>query len=194
MPLKVNAQALRGPIAKATSHPLRVVAFSLMAERPTSAKEVAEYTGEPEGNAAYHVRELKKLKVIEEVNSEARRGATEVWFRAVRRPLVTTEEWADFTPQERDDFSSWILLWAMMDVERSRNAGVFDLRPERHLSRNPMNLDEQGWQKLAALMDQALEASMEIQAEANERMATEGTEGFPCYATMMTFEAASPGH
>jgi DNA-binding transcriptional ArsR family regulator len=190
---KGKALSINEKLVRAASHPIRVAAFSMMAERSTSPAEVAKAIDEEVSNVGYHVRQLEKLEMIELVDTKQRRGATEHFYRAIERPLVTADEWARFDQDERAGFSTYIVQAAMMDIARALAAGTFDRRDDRHLSRTPMILDQQGWEDAVQLHADTLYRSLEIQAEATARMAGTEEERLHVYSQIYLFEAPPPG-
>jgi DNA-binding transcriptional ArsR family regulator len=197
MPTKRAAPSTVGErLLRAASHPLRIKAFSVMAERPASPKEIAAELGEDVSNVNYHVGELKTLNLIEVVEEETggkRRGATEHFYRAIERPMINTEDWSQLPLRERVAFSTWIVQLAMLDISRAMEEGTFDGRVDRHLSRAPLLVDEQGWQELSDLEDEALDRRLEIQAKSAERMNRGGGSGISVFAFSTMFEGPRAG-
>jgi DNA-binding transcriptional ArsR family regulator len=178
-------------LLRAASHPLRIKAFSVLAERPASPKEIAVELEEDVSNVSYHVRELKALGLIEVVEEETggkRRGATEHFYRAIQRPMISTEDWSKLPQPERVSFSTWIVQLAMLDIARALEEGTFDARDDRHLSRAPLLVDEDGWDELAELEDEALDRRLEIQARSADRMNRTGEAGISVFAFAAMFE------
>jgi hypothetical protein len=78
-------------------------------------------------------------------------------------------------------------------VEQSAESGGFE-RPDAHLTRQPLRLDQQGWSELSGLVLQLLDRANEIEAESHERLAKADHEGeFEAGLVMMLFEAVSGG-
>jgi DNA-binding transcriptional ArsR family regulator len=151
-------------------HPVRVQALTILTERTASPKEISDELLEPLGTVAHHVRELQKLGLIELVREEPRRGAVEHYFRGKRRPLLSTEEWDELSLKDREQFSILILQLTLTDAAKALNAGTLDARTDRHLSRIPLELDEQGWREITEIQNTALTAILKAQAEATARL------------------------
>jgi hypothetical protein len=60
------------------------------------------------------------------------------------------------------------------DLDRAVEDGTLDARPDRHLTRLPVELDEQGWRQLMAIHHQTFIASLAIEAESAERLQRTG--------------------
>ena len=176
-------------LVKVIAHPLRVQALSVLTERPASPKELSAELGAPVGNISYHVRELEQVGLIELVDEKKRRGAVEHFYRAIARPLLSAEEWERLSLDDRQGFSTWVIQLLLVDASRALAAGTFDARGDRHLSRTPLLVDEQGWHELVAIKASALEDVLEVQAASAARLsAADGEEGIPTVAAMTLFE------
>jgi hypothetical protein len=174
-------------LIKAMSHPFRAMALTVLSERVASPKELSEELDEQLHRAAYHVRVLKELGCIEEVATKQRRGATEHYYRAVERSVLWGRYWAEVPMPAREGFAASVIRNSFTDSATAFDAGTFEARPDRHLSRTPLLLDEEGWLALTKLYDETLDATLEIQAESAERM-SRGEPGIHVEAVQMCFE------
>ncbi|HEX6457099.1 MAG TPA: winged helix-turn-helix domain-containing protein [Solirubrobacterales bacterium] len=170
---------------------MRIKALTILTERVASPKEIAKAIGEPKpGNVSHHVRVLEKYGLVEEVDTKQRRGATEHFFRAVQRPTVWNLE--ALTREEREEFSAFIIACMNGDFVAALESGSLDERTDRHLSRTPLQLDEQGYLDLVADQDRALERSLEIQAESDERRSQSGEEAMAISSHIAVFPMPKP--
>ncbi|MBX5469796.1 MAG: helix-turn-helix transcriptional regulator [Thermoleophilaceae bacterium] len=177
-------------LVKALAHPLRSRLLAILNERVASPNELAKELGEPLGVVAYHVRTLLQLKAIELVRTEPRRGAVEHYYRATMRPYFTGKNWTELPESLRQSISGSTLSLVWEDVQKATASGGFDSRPDRHLSRTPLVLDEQGWQELGKLLADVVERALELQAESAARLAESGEEGFSTKLEIMHFPSA----
>jgi DNA-binding transcriptional ArsR family regulator len=150
---KKNVEPL---IAKAFAHPLRVRILSVLNERVASPNLLSKELDESLNLVSYHVRVLEKYGCIELVETKPRRGATEHFYRATKRQLLSDPEWARFEGLE-----------------------------DRHLSRTPMVLDDRGWKDVATLLTETVEQLAEIQALALKRLEKSGEQGTPSQVEML---------
>jgi len=93
-------------------NPIQLRALTILTQRVASPTEIAVDLGLTKagaGTVSYHIRELEAAGFVEEVRAEPRRGAVEHFFRAVKRPIVTAEEAAEWTQDQREEFktSGW---------------------------------------------------------------------------------------
>lgn len=72
-------------LLKAMAHPLRARALPLFAESTLSPVQVAKRLDVDVSHLAYHIRVLRKLGLIELVETRQRRGALEHFYRATDR-------------------------------------------------------------------------------------------------------------
>jgi AcrR family transcriptional regulator len=80
------------------------------------------------------------------------------------------EAWAQMSLAERQDLSRLIGRIISGELDLALETGTFDDRLDRHLTRMPLLVDEQGWRQLAAIHARALNESIEVQTEATERL------------------------
>jgi DNA-binding transcriptional ArsR family regulator len=157
-------------LVKALNHPVRAKALTILSDRIASPKEISEEIDVPLSNVSYHVRVLDELGLVEIMEEESVRGSVAHFYKAVERPLIDNPDWEKLDPKVRTAFSGYIIETLMSDAARSLQAGIFDRRENRHLSRTPVLLDEKGWRKVIAIQGKALEQTLKEQAAATTRM------------------------
>jgi hypothetical protein len=140
------------------------------------------------GHVGYHVRKLQQLEVIELVDERPVRGAVEHFYRAIERPVVTEEEFAGQSVEEREVFTRYILQLLVADIARAMDGHTFDARVNRVITRTPMLVDEDGFQELSELHTEVFERTMEIQARSAERLTTSDEDGISTVSSSMFFE------
>jgi DNA-binding transcriptional ArsR family regulator len=188
MPPASTTASMETTLAAIVAHPTRARAFSILAERTASPVEIAQEIGKDVGHVGYHVRKLLQLDLIELVDERPVRGAVEHFYRAIERPVVTEEEFAGQSIEEREVFTRYILQLLVADIARAMDGHTFDGRASRVITRTPMLVDEDGFQELSELHTEVLERTMEIQARSAERMTKSGEEGISTSASSMFFE------
>jgi DNA-binding transcriptional ArsR family regulator len=164
-------------LVRALAHPLRVRLLTLLNQQVASPSELAQLVHEPLGRVAYHVRLLADLGAVELVETKPRRGAVEHYYRALMRPWFREADWEQLPASLRSSISAALLRQIWEEMAESVQNDSFDGRKDRHLSRTPLVLDDEGFRALGALMDQLLEQALELQAESAQRIAQGGTPG-----------------
>ena len=176
-------------LVKALGHPLRTQILTILNERVASPNELSKETGEPLGNVSYHVRLLADLDCVELVKTEPRRGAVEHYYKATVPPWFDKSAWKHMPKSLRGSVSNSVLGVVIEDAVTAVRTGAFDTRPDRHLSRAPLMLDDEGWEELAGLLDDLLERAMELKAQSANRAVENGTEDelIPCSLVLMHY-------
>jgi DNA-binding transcriptional ArsR family regulator len=180
-------------LVKALSHPLRMQLLSLLDGNVASPVELATRLGEPIGNVSYHIRMLAELELIELVSTTPRRGAIEHHYRAVERPFLTDEQWARIPQGTRKGVSASVIEHIVSDLRAALVDDALDARADRHLSRLPLVVDEQGWSDLMTTLAETLDRAFEIQAESAARLVESDEEGFAAEVAIAGFEPAKRG-
>jgi DNA-binding transcriptional ArsR family regulator len=176
-------------LAKALAHPLRSHILTILNERVASPVELARDLGESLGVVTYHVRALEELDCAELVRTAQRRGATEHYFRATKRPFLSAEDWGRLPRSARRSISDVGLRLIVEDAAAAMAAETFDSRADRHLSRSPLLLDEQGWDDLTAALARVLDEASQIASASEERLRGSDARGIPTRLMLLHFEA-----
>lgn len=154
---------------KAMSHPLRVRILAMLDERRASPNQLAGWLGASLGTVAYHVRTLLQLGLIELVDETRVRGAVEHHYRAVTRPFVSAEAWAQATPVAKQAAVGSSLEVIGEYARLSAAAGGFD-RSDAQLRRVLLKLDTRGFAQLSKTCEKLLERVEKIEADAAKRL------------------------
>jgi DNA-binding transcriptional ArsR family regulator len=179
-------------VAKAFAHPLRVQILTVLNEKVASPNMLAQQLDESLNLVAYHVRVLEKYDCIELVDTKQRRGATEHFYRAIRRQFLSDEQWSKMPASLRPGVAGAVFKAVFEDIEDASKAGTLEDVDDIHLSRTPMVLDPQGWSEVSATLKSALDRLLAIQSETSERIAETGEPGQVAKVHLMHFR--SPRH
>jgi len=178
-------------VAKAFAHPLRVQILIILNEKVASPNMLAQQLDESLNLVAYHVRVLEKYDCIELVDTKQRRGATEHFYRATRRQLLSDDQWAQMPASLRPGMAEAILKSIFEDIETASKSGMLDQVDDVHVTRTPMVVDQKGWSDVSTLLQDSLDRLLEIQAEASQRMADSKEEGRLAKVHLLHFESPS---
>jgi DNA-binding transcriptional ArsR family regulator len=170
------------------SHPVRARALTILADREASPVEISRELGMGASHVAYHVRLLHEEGLIELTEETPRRGSIEHRYRAVFPPELTDDEYAALTAEERSKFSRLIFSFAAADASCAFSAGSFADRPDHHISRMPLQVDEEGWKDLRDLYEETLRAAYRIKRESGDRLTEAGMTGTSVLAFTTFFE------
>jgi DNA-binding transcriptional ArsR family regulator len=159
-------------LVKAMSHPLRVRILAMLDERQASPNQLAGWLGASLGTVAYHVRTLLQLGLIELVDETRVRGAVEHHYRAVPRPTVTADAWAQASPVAKQAAVGSSLEVIAEYARISAAAGGFD-RPDAQLRRALLRLDARGFAQLSKACEKLLGQMEKIEADAAKRIGSD---------------------
>src|SRR3954451_12652726 len=179
-------------IVKALSHPLRMRILTRLNEGVASPNEMAKEFDESLPLVSYHVRILRELDCIELVSTTPRRGAIEHHYRALTRPFLDDDDWAQLPPSARTAVSNTVLTKAIGDVREAVAAGTFDDRTDRHLSFSSLLLDEEGWRGLTERLSGVLDWAIGEQANSAARRQS-GEAEVRARMTILAYSAPPPG-
>jgi DNA-binding transcriptional ArsR family regulator len=180
-------------LAKALSHPMRTRILAILNERVASPNELAELLGERLPNVSYHVRALLDLGCIELVSTAQRRGAIEHYYRALVRPFFSDKDWKRLPRSGRQAVTDLTLQMVWNETSAAVKKGTFESRADRHLSRAPLRLDEQGWKEINELLAKTLGRCEDIAARSGRRLDKSDSEAMETLLVMMHFETAPEG-
>jgi DNA-binding transcriptional ArsR family regulator len=178
-------------LAKALSHPMRTRILTILNEQVASPNEIAQMLDERLPNVSYHVRALHDLGTIELVRTAQRRGAIEHYYRALMRPFFSDRDWKRLPQSGRQAVTDVILQMIWDDTSGAIKAGTFESRADRHLTRSPLVLDEEGWSEVNGLLRKTLKEAEEIAARSAKRLKGSEEQEIPTRLVMMHFEAPS---
>jgi len=181
-------------LRRALGHPLRMRVLMRLNQSVRSPVQLAAELEEPLNTVAYHVRVLLDLGFLELVSTAPRRGATEHFYRAQERALLTDEDWATLPDATRAQLSASVLQQIWSDVSQAVARGSFDAEIDRHLSNTPLALDRQGWEELGVAAIELVETAIRLQAEsANRVSAAEGdVEVLPVRLAILGYTGPGP--
>jgi hypothetical protein len=167
--------------------------LGILDTRVASPNEIAELLGERLPNVSYHVRILHGLGCIELVRTAQRRGAIEHYYRGVLRPYFSDSDWERRPRPTQQAASAATLRMVWDDLREAIEAGTFEDRSDRYLTRSPLDLDARGWKDLNALLGRVLDQSVRIAAESAERLAATGEAAIPAKLVLMHFASPAAG-
>jgi DNA-binding transcriptional ArsR family regulator len=178
-------------LAKALAHPLRARILAVLNERVASPNEIAEQLEERLPNVSYHVRALVDLECIELVRTAQRRGAIEHFYQALKRPFFSDRDWKRLPRSARQALADIGLQLIWDDVSQAIEAGTLGARPDMHVSRNPLVLDERGWGEMTDALARLLTEAEGIARRSSKRLEKSADGAIPSKLVLMHFETPS---
>jgi DNA-binding transcriptional ArsR family regulator len=177
-------------LVRALAHPLRAQLLGVLQERRASPRELAEEFDVPLQNVSYHVRRLADLKLIKLVKKTPRRGAIEHHYEATSAAAISDQTWGAAPSIVKKAMVASALDEVGRSVGEAAAVGGFD-RPDAHLSRNRVVLDDRGWEELADALMKLIERANRISEQSEQRLKRADHEGERrASLVMMLFETA----
>lgn len=188
--LKLTASA-------ALRHPMRVRILEVLNERDMSPVEFLHQGLAPKfdtsqttlSHISYHFRQLAEDGCLEVVKRVPRRGATQHVYRGRGNSFFSDEDFEQMTLAERRDVSRTGYQGIAARTEGAMMADTFDSRPDRHLTWNTLEVDEQGWSELMGALLECFESVERIRRKTKSRLESSGEKGFPATVGILGFES-----
>jgi DNA-binding transcriptional ArsR family regulator len=175
-------------VSYAVGHQVRVEILAALHEGPASAPELAKTLGRQRTSLTHHLDELLKSGSIEIAYRKKVGNIRQNFYRVVKLPFYTDEDWQKMTPQERQVTSALILQASLAEALASLWAGKFHSDPRVMVAWNRIVLDEQGREDLADEQRGSWERIREVEAQAANRRADTGECGITYVVTSLGYE------
>ena len=154
---------------KAMSHPLRAEILRILVERVASPAELGRELEADTPNVAHHVKRLVELDCAELISTRPVRGATEHFYRATERSLISLEEWEALNPAKGEWLLAEIFQKKIDDFIASERAHLLGRDKDFHLTRTPIMLDAEGLQEGMEVYERARLEMIEVERRVAER-------------------------
>jgi DNA-binding transcriptional ArsR family regulator len=179
-------------LVKALAHPIRVRALQLLEGRTLTPKQIAAELDLPLENVSYHVRTLAKFGLIKlERRRMGRRGAVEHLYRTASRPRITADTWEQL-PEFVKEAMMGAILGQVVHLATAALSHEGFSRPDSHLSRRPVVVDEDGFSEISAILSKALDDVSAAEERATERLHGADHDDIRATIVAMLFESAPP--
>jgi DNA-binding transcriptional ArsR family regulator len=172
----------------AMRHPVREHILAVLNERHASTVEIGDEIGLDVTAFYSHVQTLEKMGLIEEVDAQPARGATEHFLGAKVSAFFDDEAWAAVPVSVRANFDGNLMQSLLDDVTASFETGAFYVRPDRHFTWMPVMLDIKGWREVVALLAETLERLRAICRRSAKRLQKTGEPGIPATMAILAYE------
>lgn len=184
------------------NHRIRQEALIILHEGEFSAADIAQMIGEDTSHVTNHLRDLYDAGCIEFVGYQGKGNFKKAVYRAVKRPVVTDEEFQAMPLEGRQEALGVHLQWTLAEALASyRNRKMADDDTLCLISDEP-NLDAEGQIELRRLLTACwngesevltkLKSVQDIAGRAANRMAKSGETGTTVMVSLMAFERARP--
>jgi len=137
--------------------------------------------------------EMGWIVKVETKTGGSRRGAREIFYRAIGPVYLDTEMWSDIDEDTKKGASGTTLKQFRDKVDEAIQAETFDRRPDRHLTWMPLLVDEIGWRQVISLLEVFFRSLFPAQEAAKGRLADSGEDGFLATFFVAGFESPLAG-
>lgn len=162
-------------VLEVTSHPTRAAILNFLSEGPMSPSQMSRRLPDLKlPNVCYHVDCLVEAGVIELVEEPSSPFQAKI-YRTLQRQFFDDEEWSAIRPEYRIPIITGILRQISEDVNRSVAEGkFFRQKDDGHLSRAPVELDDEGWSEVVDALNSALYRVLEAHDNSLKRSRESG--------------------
>jgi DNA-binding transcriptional ArsR family regulator len=153
---------------KSLAHELRAEILMILTERMASPNELAKVLDEGLSQVSYHVKVLKDYRRIKLVKTEPRRGAVEHFYRATAGTLLPAPAWRA-AKGLRTVVGGGMASDLFDDLADAVEAQKLT-EENSHIKRLLLLLDEDGREKVSAIIEQATQEVEEAQEQSFKRV------------------------
>jgi DNA-binding transcriptional ArsR family regulator len=175
---------------KVLANPMRVQLLTILNERVNSTTGIARELGVDPGEIAYDMEVLRKMRRIKVVDEKKRRGAVEVFYKAVSRAYLDEFEWPTVPGPAKGGLRASLLQTIVNDAIAAIDEQTYDSLEEAHMSWTPLIVDEQGWKELTKILRVALKGAKRVGKGSAERLIASDEEGTSCTVSILGYPAA----
>ncbi|MGN6587331.1 MAG: hypothetical protein ACTHKT_07665 [Solirubrobacterales bacterium] len=170
-------EAIDPRLVQSVAHPLRIRILEALTDHVASPNVISERLDEGLTSVAYHTRALDKLGALELVDTVKRRGAIEHFYKATPRAFVGDPSWRKVPPSLLGGVSAATLQTFLDKAIAALEAGTLDGRADTVFRWMPLFLDEQGWEEVIAIMEEATNLSLAAHLRSQDRLKEGSDEG-----------------
>jgi DNA-binding transcriptional ArsR family regulator len=172
------------PLGALLLHPLRHRLLLEFSRGPASPADLARRLEQPLNRVSYHTNVLVRHGYLELARTERRRGAPTRFYRATVTPDIEDAPWETLPEAVRRALTLGSLAQVAEEARQAALDGGFEV-PGAHLSRTPLELDDEGASAVSDCLRATLAETMRIGAEARAR----GGPRTPWHVALLGFEA-----
>jgi DNA-binding transcriptional ArsR family regulator len=174
MPEGSSAEAIDQRLVRSVAHPLRIKILEALTDHVASPNALAERLESDLSGIAYHTRELDRLGALELVDTGRVRGAIEHFYKATPRAFVGDPGWRKVPPSLLSGVSAATLQTFLDKAIAALEAGTLDCRSDTVFRWMPLCLDEEGWQEVVAIMEEATKLMLAAHLRSQDRLSENG--------------------
>lgn len=185
------SEAVDQRLVHALAHPLRVKILEILSDHVASPNLLAGQLETRLGDVAYHTRALDRYGCLELIDTAQRRGATEHFYKATPGAFVGGPHWRKVPRAVRGGVSAATLQTFLDKAIAALEAGTLDGRDDTIFRWMPIFVDQQGWEEVVAIMEEATNQVLAAHLRSQDRLNETGGRGaISTVVGQATFETA----
>jgi hypothetical protein len=170
MPEGSSTEAIDQRLVRSVAHPLRIKILEALTDHVASPNTLAEKFETDLSGVAYHTRELDRLGALELVDTGRVRGAIEHFYKATPRAFVGDPGWRKVPPSLLSGVSAATLQTFLDKAIAALEAGTLDGRQDTVFRWMPLCLDEEGWEEVVGIMEEATKLMLAAHLRSQDRL------------------------
>lgn len=172
----VHPEPIDQRLVRALAHPLRVQILEVLTERVASPNWLSTQLDAGLSHVAYHTRALDKCGCLDLVDTAQKRGATEHFYKASPGSFVGGRAWRRVPRSVLGGVSAATLQTFLDKAIAALEAGTLEGREDTIFRWMPLLLDQEGWEEVVAIMEEATNLVLAAHRRSQDRLAASGTE------------------
>jgi hypothetical protein len=186
-----GSESIDQRLVRAVAHPLRIQILEHLTDHVASPNLLATKLETGLSDVAYHTRALDRYGCLELVDTAQRRGATEHFYKATPNAFVGARDWRKLPRSVLGGVSGATLKTFLDKAITALEAGTLDRRRDTIFRWMPLFLDQQGWQEVVAIMEEATNLVLAAHLRSQDRLSESGGRGgISTVVGMASFETA----
>jgi DNA-binding transcriptional ArsR family regulator len=177
-------------LVHALAHPLRVKILEILSDQVASPNLLAGQLDSALSDVAYHTRALDRYGCLELVDTAQKRGATEHFYKANPGAFVGGPHWRKVPRAVRGGVSAATLQTFLDKAIAALEAGTLDGRDDTVLRWMPLLVDQQGWEEVVEIMEDATNRVLATHLRSQSRLSENGRGAVSTVVGMAAFETA----
>lgn len=178
-------------LIRALAHPLRIQILEILTDEVASPNLLANELDSQLSDVAYHTRALDRCGCLDLVETVQRRGATEHFYKATPGAFVGDRSWRKVPRSVRGGVSAATLQTFLDKAVAALEAGTLDERDDTVFRWMPLLLDEEGWEEVVAILEEATNLVLAAHLRSQDRLSEDGgRNAISTVAGMAAFETA----
>lgn len=179
-------------LARVFADELALMILTELNMRAMSVKSFHDEFGGSESEIRRLFKRLEEAGWIERVAEKTggrRRGSREQFYRATGLAIFDNETWKE-VPSDAKHAHSWTTAMQLLEqVWKAVDAGTLDSRDDRHLTWSLLQLDKEGWDKIAVACDELFAFALKERDWAADRLAESGASPIMMTLAVAAFES-----